>query len=86
VIGQQARKKKICQKQKKIGQNQKEKKSATNRHGRKKTKNIASGLGVGVKLKTDGINPVSSATVFRIFPFVFVFPGINGNGIENGTE
>jgi hypothetical protein len=36
VIGQQARKKKICQKQKKIGQNQKEKKSATNRHGRKK--------------------------------------------------
>jgi hypothetical protein len=39
-----------------------------------------------LKLKTDGINPVSSVTVFRIFSSVFVFSGINENGIENGTE
>ena len=40
-----------------------------------------------VKLKTDGINPVSSATVYRIFPFVFIFYGINGNGTDqNGSR
>lgn len=38
------------------------------------------------RMKTDGMNPVSSATVYRFFPTVFVFSGINGNGTENGTE
>jgi hypothetical protein len=38
-----------------------------------------------VKMKTDGMNPVSSASVYRIFLSVFVFYGINGNGTENGT-
>jgi hypothetical protein len=37
-----------------------------------------------VKMKTDGMNPVPSASVYRIFPSVFVFCGINGNGTENG--
>ena len=43
-------------------------------------------VGVGLKLKTDGRNPVPSATVYHIIPTVFVFYGINGNGTENGTE
>jgi hypothetical protein len=37
-------------------------------------------------MKTDGTSPVPSATVYRFFPSVFVFSGINGNGTENGTE
>jgi hypothetical protein len=39
-----------------------------------------------VKMKTDGMNPVPSAIVYRIFLSVFVFCGINGNGTENGTD
>jgi hypothetical protein len=36
-------------------------------------------------MKTDGINPVPSATIYRIFSSVFIFSGINGNRTENGT-
>jgi hypothetical protein len=45
------------------------------------------------RMKTDGMNPVSSVTVYRFFSSVFVFSGINGNGTKkrdgvngNGTE
>jgi hypothetical protein len=46
VIGQQARKKKICQKQKKIGQNQKEKKNQL-QIGTEEKKRKTSLLGLG---------------------------------------
>jgi hypothetical protein len=38
-----------------------------------------------VKMKTDGINPVPSASVYRIFSSIFIFCGINRNRTENGT-
>jgi hypothetical protein len=41
---------------------------------------------IHVKMKTDGMNPVPSAAVYRFIPYVFVFPGKYGNGTENGTE
>jgi hypothetical protein len=42
--------------------------------------------GMEARMKMDGMNPVSSATVYRFFPSVFVFSGMNRNGTENGTE
>jgi hypothetical protein len=46
---------------------------------------VKSSKQLALKMKTDGMNPVLSATVYRIVPSVFVSCGINGNGTENRT-
>jgi hypothetical protein len=43
------------------------------------------GLPPKPRLKTDGMDPVPSATVYRFILTVFVFPGKYGNGTGNGT-
>jgi hypothetical protein len=39
-----------------------------------------------LKLKTDGINPVSSAIVYRIFPSVSVISGLTETGPKTGRS
>ena len=41
---------------------------------------------VYLKMKMDGMNPVPSATVYRIFSSIFVFCGINENGTKTGRD
>jgi hypothetical protein len=53
---------------------------------RKVERGVESDVHAAGKDENRRMNLVSSATVYRFFPSVFVFSGINGNGTENGTE